>query len=217
MALFNKTKQTKTKSAPRGKGYNSLLIILVSLILLAIPISIIGKVVYESYMESGVPILGERLEGKIATKITDEQINQIDTALAALPVIEKSESNLQAATLKFGIDLKDDVKPEQIEEIKNQVYQEVIKVLPVETYFSQNGQVRNYDLEVTFFNNPESLDFMAVLIKNSMMAEPKLNILSTPLDAETAQKALQTIEPAQPEQPQTEQPVTPETPAPVTP
>ena len=62
-------KKTRKRTAPRGSGYNSLLIILVSLALIAIPVYMLGRVVYESYMESGEPIIAERFEDDLPNKI----------------------------------------------------------------------------------------------------------------------------------------------------
>lgn len=188
--MAKNTKKKTVKSAPHGKGYNSLLIILVSLILIGIPLYIIGRVIYDSYMEAGVPIVGERFEDEIVEVITEEKMEQTKTALERLPYVETATVNLQSATLKIQVDMKDDFTVEDLATYQNEVYNTIVGVLPAVPYFSNVNDMRNYDLEVSIFNHPESLDVYAILLKNSMMEEPKLNIVSSPMDPETTKEVL---------------------------
>lgn len=205
--MTQKKKKQVAKSAPQGKGYNSLLIILVSLILIAIPVWMIGRVIYESYMEGGVPIPAERFEGDIATTISEEQLTQLKTNLTNLAYVESVEINLQSATLKIQVDMKNELTVEELNTLHPEVYATIVGVLPAETYFTQTGEMRNYDLEVSMFNNPETLDVYGILVKNSMMAAPKLNVISSPLDPATTTQVLENVVPE----------VDPNAPAPETP
>lgn len=200
--MAKKKRTNAVKSAPHGKGYNSLLIIIVSSILIAIPLFIIGRVIYDSYMEAGVPIVGERFENDIAQEITEDDRTRVADGLNALVYVDSSEANLHSATLKVRVDMKDELTLEELPTFQSEIYNTIIGVLPVETYFSQTEEMRNYDLEVTMFNNPTTLDVHAVLVKNSMMAAPKVNIVSSPLDPVTTQQVLERMnEPVDPNAP----------------
>lgn len=175
-------KKTRKRTAPRGSGYNSLLIILVSLALIAIPVYMLGRVVYESYMESGEPIIAERFEDDLPNKITEEQIASVKDRVGAMADVESVLANLQAGTLKVQVDLRDNVTAEEIQEIQVQVYNQIASVLPIQTYFTRTDMVKNYDLEISLYNNPETLDVYSIYLKNASMSEPRADLVSTPLN-----------------------------------
>lgn len=174
-------KKTKKRSAPRGSGYNSLLIIIVSSILIAIPLFILGRVVYESYMEAGEPIMGERYDN-LPNKISADQVNSVQEAVSTMPNIEKASANLQSGTLKIQIDVRDDMTLEELGALQVEVYNKVASLLPIETYFTRTDTVKNYDLEMSFYNNPETFELHSIYVKNATMSEPKVNVVSTPLN-----------------------------------
>lgn len=174
----------KVRNAPRGSGYNSLLIILVSLILIGIPLYLLGSVVYDSYMESGEPILGERYTNDRTNEITDEQIENVKNTLASNADVENVSVNLQSGTLKVTADLRNDITVEQLQEVQVQLYNQIIGLLPVESYFTRTDTVKNYDLEISVFNDPNTLELHSIYVKNSTMSAPKANLVSTALNPE---------------------------------
>lgn len=186
--MSNKKKQKR--SAPRGSGTNSLLVIIVSLILIAIPLTILGSIVYESYMEAGEPILGDRFTNDLTSEISEDQIENVVSVVRTIARVESVDANLQSGTLKLLVDLVDTITLEELLQTQMEVYNGVAAVLPVETYFTKTESARNYDLEISLYNNSTSFDLHAIVLKNSSMAEPKLNLVSSPLSEETTQKIL---------------------------
>lgn len=191
MAQDQKTRVNKVvKSAPRGNGYNSLLIIIVSFILIAIPVYMIGRVIYDSYMEAGVPIVGERFEDDLPNKITDQQLDTIETGIRGLSGVEDVEIHLQTATVKIAVDVYYEVTAEDFERYRNEMVSVVNTTLPIESYFTKTDMVKNYDLEIAVYNDPADPTAFAIITKNSGMSEAKLDIVSTPKDPEVTSQVL---------------------------
>lgn len=184
----------KQRKAPVGKGVNSLLIILVSLILIGIPIFMIGRVVLSSYLEAGQPLHGERYQDQIAQEISTQQIESLTTSLSSVENVEGVEINLQSGTLKVVADLSNGISKEQGDAAMMALYDKLIETLPVETYFTQSEGMRNYDLEILGYDNLETLGYNAVINKTSGMDEFKLDDLNEPLDPATTQSVLENLQ-----------------------
>lgn len=182
-------KTKKQKKAPSNKGGKySLLIIFVMVVLIAIPSFLVGSIIYDSYMRTGVPTVGQRFENDLVNKITEDNLKQLESSLGTVDNVESVSVELQSATLKVYVNVEDSFEKEGYPDLTKQVYDQLLTILSIEKYFTSNGNVKNYDLEITVFQNSSKLSKETgpyfVLLKNAPMPEPKVYNYGDPLNPE---------------------------------
>ena len=182
-------KTKKQKKAPSNKGGKySLLIIFVMVVLIAIPSFLVGSIIYDSYMKTGVPTVGQRFENDLVNKITEDNLKQLESSLGTVDNVESVSVELQSATLKVYVNVEDSFEKEGYPDLTKQVYDQLATILSIEKYFTSNGNVKNYDLEITVFQNSSKLSKETgpyfVLLKNAPMPEPKVYNYGDPLNPE---------------------------------
>lgn len=182
-------KTKKQKKAPSNKGGKySLLIIFVMVVLIAIPSFLVGSIIYDSYMKTGVPTVGQRFENDLVNKITEDNLKQLESSLGTVDNVESVSVELQSATLKVYVNVEDSFEKEGYPDLTKQVYDQLATILSIEKYFTSSGNVKNYDLEITVFQNSSKLSKETgpyfVLLKNAPMPEPKVYNYGDPLNPE---------------------------------
>lgn len=182
-------KTKKQKKAPSNKGGKySLLIIFVMVVLIAIPSFLVGSIIYDSYMKTGVPMVGQRFENDLVNKITEDNLKQLESSLGTVDNVESVSVELQSATLKVYVNVEDSFEKEGYPDLTKQVYDQLATILSIEKYFTSSGNVKNYDLEITVFQNSSKLSKETgpyfVLLKNAPMPEPKVYNYGDPLNPE---------------------------------
>lgn len=182
-------KTKKQKKAPSNKGGKySLLIIFVMVVLIAIPSFLVGSIIYDSYMKTGVPTVGQRFENDLVNKITEDNLKQLESSLGTVDNVESVSVELQSATLKVYVNVEDSFEKEGYPDLTKRVYDQLATILSIEKYFTFSGNVKNYDLEITVFQNSSKLSKETgpyfVLLKNAPMPEPKVYNYGDPLNPE---------------------------------
>lgn len=182
-------KTKKQKKAPSNKGGKySLLIIFVMVVLIAIPSFLVGSIIYDSYMKTGVPTVGQRFETDLVNKISKDNLKQLESSLGTVDNVESVSVELQSATLKVYVNVEDSFEKEGYPDLTKQVYDQLATILSIEKYFTSSGNVKNYDLEITVFQNSSKLSKETgpyfVLLKNAPMPEPKVYNYGDPLNPE---------------------------------
>lgn len=182
-------KTKKQKKAPSNQGGKySLLIIFVMVVLIAIPSFLVGSIIYDSYMKTGVPTVGQRFENDLVNKISEDNLKQLESSLGTVDNVESVSVELQSATLKVYVNVEDSFEKEGYPDLTKQVYDQLATILSIEKYFTSSGNVKNYDLEITVFQNSSKLSKETgpyfVLLKNAPMPEPKVYNYGDPLNPE---------------------------------
>lgn len=192
MSVNKKPIKKKQKAKKVGKSRYSLIIILVMLVLLAIPVYILGDILYNAYIRQGVPIVGDRYEGDLEPAITKDQLNSIKASIEEFQEAEEVSVNVQTSTLKIFVDVKSDVLSENYEGIVTRAYESVLQTLPKETYLTGVGAKKMYDLEISVFNQINRVEGEAFyfyhLTKTSTMDEPIIQDVANAKNQEVADR-----------------------------
>lgn len=189
--IVNKEKGTQKKK----KGFlESNWILRVTLAIIAIPIVIIAFMLLTSVESSGEPVVGNRFENQLNPAIKDSQVKQIKDSIV-YEGMDGVEVNLKSATLRISVDVNNASDQAIIEEIANNVYGKVDSVLPIATYFTNQGKTKMYDLEINVFNfipdeNNPGEKIHAVLHKNASAEAAALDWKSTPKNEDVSNTLL---------------------------
>lgn len=172
---------------PKKKKKNiTVIAIIVSLIILAIPTTFILVTGVKSLMARGNPVIGNRFSNDQNPKIKDKDIKAVESAVKELPGVESLNVNLAAATLRVYV-LDSSLTADNLSEKESAIYDGVTSILSVEDYFTQDGIKKQYDLEIHIFNQATVTEaskpsyVYGVYLKNAGMEKPKSQILSTPI------------------------------------
>jgi len=189
----SKGKQTKEKK------HRANWLLRFTLLVIAIPLAILAWILLTSLETKGEPVIGERFENQLDTKISKEQETSVKQAFTS-DEIESIEVNLKSATLRISINTIDTLTMEQIDAMLNDAYTKVDAILPVATYFTNKvdgeKQTKMYDLEIHVFNyipNDENRAgyIYKVLTKNAASSEYVKNTPSHPIDEEVVKTILE--------------------------
>lgn len=152
MAEIKKSKpqKVKNKSNKRKQGHK---LVWFTLIIIAIPVVFVGYVLATSAVGQDKPVTGNRFSSKdLNPEITQENIDAVQTTISGIDGVDNVEVSLKSATLRISIDCSDDASQDTIQSIADQGYDAVNSVLPVETYFTNTDDGKQYDLEVGAYN-----------------------------------------------------------------
>ena len=204
-----KAKKVKGEKKPsKGRWTISNTIIAVGSVLIAIPFIILGWILLNAYTATGTPILGDRFQNDLDPPITSEQIAQIERAVLDIEGVEDVDVFLKVATLRVYAHISQDLEAEEYIELAMLIYEEVIRILPVDIYFTiLDNLARQYDLEIHVFT--ANMEFTAddfiyfILNQSALMLEPNIQLMSEPRDPELAEELRQAVidrlNPPQPE------------------
>lgn len=183
------TQKKKTvKKSNLSKIHWPAVILILSLVIIAIPSVVIGKVLYDAFAATGIPAFGNRFEMDLDPKITKDQVDELEDLLSSESLVEGVSVTLISASLRVNVDVTDDITLEQLNALAANVYTKVITKFPRETYFMMKENSKMYDLELHILNNIEFKDEESykylIFVLNSMMEEPIIQLVSDPKNPE---------------------------------
>lgn len=174
------------------------LILLFGGIVIVLPIVIWLWILISASLKVGTPILGDRYKNDLNPAITKQEMSTIKKDVTAIEGVKQVEVDLVTATLRVYADVEDVFKDDKVTEIAKSIYQKVLSVLDVNTYFSQHDNMKMYDLEIHVYNlekNRDSEDFAYVILtKTSSMESEMIQLVSQPIDAQLAQQLRDAVE-----------------------
>lgn len=125
----------------------------ITLAIILIPLVIVGYVLLTSAQGSDQPVEGSRFSANdLNPKIEDSQIADIQGQLMTIPGVETATIDLKSATLRVHLNMQDGASDEELENGANQAWDIVNSILPIETYFTNTTDGKNYDLQIDSYN-----------------------------------------------------------------
>lgn len=188
---------TKQKNTQKKKRHTTGILFVVLLVLILLPFIYFGWTFLSSYMESRSPVIRDRFKGDLNPAIQKEQLTKIEEAIAKINSVQAREVHLKTATLRVYVDMNDDASADTLKKKANEAYQAIVKILPVDTYFTQKDGKKMYDLEVHVYNvNDNTKKGFAYVIetKNSSMKSPSQQLVSKPVNEEVAKSLRKAVE-----------------------
>lgn len=181
----------KKKANSRKKNMKYLYIIAICVIL--VPILLLGYLYFSTKENSGSPIIGNRYNNALTTKISNNDLNKIEKALQ-LEGVEKVEVNLTSATLRINLDVNNDLKSKEVTNLLKEAYAKIDELLPVDTYFTNQEDAKMYDLDIHAYNfipddNKEGWIYKE-LVKNASNKKTVIDTLSSPRNEDVANDLL---------------------------
>ena len=186
MAKGKKEKKAKKVKVKKDRlGFNWFFWL--SFIVLMVPVCFFLYLLYSAAQETHTPIVGERINTEIIHMIDEDQKSAVESRLKQLDGVEGCAVNLIVETMRIELDVRDDMTSEEMNDLVLQAYEAVNEILPVETYFTQQEDYKQYDLEIYAYDDMKLDEFRLILInKNSKMDTYLVQTLSDPKNAEIA-------------------------------
>lgn len=161
------------------------------------PFLIFGFILVRDKLNSGNPVVGARNENQLEHQITQEQLSQIEEVISE-EIFVSEKVTLKSSTLRIYVEVGQDQSKDAIKEIGQRVYDKVIEVLPIDPYFTNTENNKQYDLEVHVYNDVEDLssdEFVYFeVIRNAGMEETSFTFLTDAKDPEFKQEVLDMME-----------------------
>ena len=181
-------KTTKTKKAKKEKlGINWFFWLVV--ILIIIPVGYFVKLLHDASLEGTVPVVGDRLKHNLQFVISDEQLESIRGSVGSMDNVERYEVNLIVDTLRLTVDASDDLTSDQLKEMTKNIYAIVDENAPVDTYFVQHYDYKQYDMEINAFTDLDAeTPIIVSLYRNSNMENYAVQDLTSPLNKKIADR-----------------------------
>ena len=170
---------------------------LIALVLLLTPVLGFGYIIYRDSSQTGEPVVGSRYDNNLEPKITEEQLSTIKASLVD-EMILSNKVTLKSSTLRVYVEVAEETSKDSIKELAGTVYDLVTEKLPVETYFSNDGGRKMYDLEIHVYNNTtdrSSEEFIYFeIIKSSSVEEPIEEFITDAKNEEYKAEVLENLE-----------------------
>lgn len=167
-------------------------ILILGVLVIMIPVIYLLSILLGAAKVSNVPINGNRFEGERTVEITTDQMSSLEAEIEKISGVEDCKTELRVATLRVYVDVSDSLSKEEYEGLLMQVYEKIDSALPVGTYFTASGSVRQYDLEIHTYNSlelKEGEEFIyRILVKNSNMETYQINEVSDARNEELAKE-----------------------------
>ncbi len=201
MTDINKTthmqlKKKRVKKNPYKLGFNWFF--WVSFFVILIPVCYFIYLLWMASQETHTPILGDRIKHTIQFAIDEDQLRIIEKDVNELPGVENAKVNLIVETVRIDVNTDDALKEDDLLKINQDIYEIVNEVLPVDKYFSQHDDYKQYDLEITSFTDIKSDKCVIVTLnKNSPMDGYRNQVLSVPVSPETRQELIDLNKPVE--------------------
>lgn len=171
-------------------------------IVILIPCILLAYIYFGAKENSGKPTVGSRFDHSLNPAITDDQLSKLKSTLK-FDGVDQIEINLISATLRVNIDTKDDASADTVKSIMNEAYDDIDKVLPIKTYFTNNkDNDKMYDVEVHVYNyipddsHPADDQIYMVKTKTAAAKKPNVSTPSSPKNKKLADKLLKEQEQA---------------------
>lgn len=186
-------KQQKTKKSISRKTSN--LLITIAAMIIIIPVILLLWVVIDTKRGAGEPVIGNRFDNELSVKIQDEELKNIESS-AKIDGVENVTVVLKSATLRLNVDVQDDLDEATMNSMLDEIYEIVDTILPVETYFTNQGDTKMYDLEINIYHfiPNESSDLSSqihiVKLKTGAAEEPLTQVMTSPKNKEVADELM---------------------------
>ncbi len=189
--------KTEKNASSKARTIGSTILFFVAVGVIVIPLVLLGYIYSSTKEAAGSPTFGDRYDNSLTTKIEQEHLDKIKSVIDYKEV-ENVEVNLTSATLRITIDVADDTKNKRINTILNGTYDKVAEILPIETYFTNDGDTKMYDLDIHIYNFiPEGDEtkgwIYKELTKNAASEKSKIDTLSKAKDKELANELLNPV------------------------
>lgn len=185
------TKKSKNKILSSKKTT----VILSSIILL--PFLIFGFILIRDKMGTGTPVIGSRNDHQLEHKITEEQLKAVEE-LVKIDDVKSSKITLKASTLRVYLEVSAEMSKEQLAKVGEAIYKQVIEVIPIDPYFTNTENNKQYDLEVHTYNDVEDKtgdDFVYYeIIRTGSMEDTNYAFLTDAKDPEFKEEVLELME-----------------------
>lgn len=187
-------KRTRTRKPKKQKVKQGHKLVWITLIILAIPVLIVGYVLLTSAEGSDQPVEGSRFSANdLNPKIDDSQISQIQAQLMNIPGTESATIDLKSATLRIHLNMVDGASNEELDSAVHQAYDMVNMILPIETYFTNSADGKNYDLQIDAYNylvddSHPTDGWRYVKLTKTGAGQPVIDVMTEPKNAELAEQ-----------------------------
>lgn len=199
---------SRKKAKRRSLSVSSIILIFGSLLIIT-PFIVLGWILLSASLDTGTPILGDRYVGDLDPAISKSDISNIKKSVDGISGVEASSVELATATLRVYVDVEDSYSDTQASDVAKSAYDSVLGVLDVNKYFTQTDSKKMYDLEIHVYNLKKNRDqdnfSYVILTKTSSMSDSKIQVVSTPIDAELAQQLRDDVEARNNPTPKTEE------------
>lgn len=146
-------KSKKVRKPKKQKVRQGHKLVWLTLIIILVPCLIVGYVLLTSAKGTDKPVEGSRFSASdLNPKIQENQISAIQGELMNIPGIESATINLKSATLRVHLNMTDGMSDEELNNAAEQAYGIVAAYLPIETYFTNTADGKNYDLQIDAYN-----------------------------------------------------------------
>lgn len=124
-----------------------------TLLIILIPVAIVGYVLFTSAQGNDKPVEGSRFSSTdLSPKIDQNVLTTIQNDLLSIDGVESATINLKSATLRAHLNMQDGLDTDTIANVAEQAYSIINAYLPIDTYFTDTGDSKNYDLEIDAYN-----------------------------------------------------------------
>ena len=177
--------------------------IIICVLLLMIPVSAFGYIVYQAWKSNNTPIEGNRFVGQHQPEITETLMENAKTKILSVEGVESADIHTVVATTRVLVDMRDDMTEEELRAAAEAIYAAIDEVLPIATYYTNTETIEMYDLDISVYNNltfkldaaeGEPKLLMMDVVKNGMMPEPIYQLVSTAKNPDAAKAALESVE-----------------------
>ncbi len=147
------TKKRRVSKPKKQKVKQGHKLVWLTLLIVFVPIMVVGYVLLTSAKESDQPVEGNRFNiSDLNPRIQESQIAAIQNDLMGIGGVEGATVDLKSATLRVHLNMVDHAEYDSLNAATMQAYNIVNNYLPIETYFTNSADGKNYDLEIDAYN-----------------------------------------------------------------
>lgn len=168
-----------------------------TLLIILIPVVIIGYVLLNSARGNDKPVAGNRYaSGALSPKIDTSLFPTIQGDLMTIAGVENATMNLNSSTLRAHLNMQDDLDLATIQSAAEQAYSIINSYYPIDTYFTDTAELKNYDLAVDSYNylvdeNHSADNQIYIQITKNGPGQKVIDNLTSPKNAELAAQVRQ--------------------------
>ena len=186
-------KRKRLSKPKRQKVKQGHKLVWLTLVIILVPVLVIGYVLLTSAKESDQPVEGNRFgPNDLNPKIQETQLNSIQNELMQIGGMETATIDLKSATLRVHLNMVDSADQNTLEAAAHQAYNIINEYLPIETYFTNSAEGKNYDLEIDSYNyivddNHPVDNWRFVKVSKSGAGDQVTDIITQPRNADLAE------------------------------
>ncbi len=146
-------KVSKPKKPKKQKVKQGHKLVWLTLVIILIPVAIIGYVLLTSMESQGKPVEGSRFASHaLQPKIEKKDLDAIQGELMNIEGVESATMDMNSATLRIHLNMQDGYDDDGLNNAAETAYSIVNNYLPIDTYFTNSSDSKNYDLEIDSYN-----------------------------------------------------------------